>query len=981
MRSPALAIAWELRQRHRYALVALAGYALAFVAVWPLILGPGELTLDPPNGRAAAVMVPLSAAFLYFLAVFSFGLGGDLAARQSPFPARLFTLPVATRALAGWPMLFGTAAVASLWLLTAPFVRWSGGPDLPLIWPALLGAVFLAWTQVLTWTAYGLPGLRIVATVLWLAALDAAVILAVQLEVPEPRLVAMLAPQLPLAYLAACFVVGRARRGDVPDWRVVFARASRVAPDLSPRPDRFPSPFRAQLWFEWRQQGRVLPALVAILLPFELGLLFLARDEPPVLVGLTLLGVLLTPPLMAGFTAVTADQPGRDGGDSSGVTLTATRPLTSAALVAARLEAAVWSTLVAWLIVLVAVPLALALTGTWPAVADAVVGVVDVVGRPRAIVLALLGFAGLLASTWKQLVQSLGIALSGRAWLIRTNVLARLALLVIVWPVGDWVVGNGTVVIAALWEAGPWVLAVVACFKVSAAAWVVQRLHRSRLLGDRSLVRGAASWLAVVLALYAVLVWLVATPLIPRYLPALVAILAVPLARLSAAPLALAWSRHRGATGRADPESRTSLKSQTRVMGAVGVLLGLPLVLALVEAVSYEVRNRTNGTLVSSGREREYLLHVPASYDPAKPTPLVISMHGGAGWPALQRETSRWSTLADRQGFIVVYPSGIGGRGPRAWHMSPAGLARDVRFISDLIDALEAAYNIDATRIYADGLSNGGGMAFALSCTLSDRIAAVGMVASAQLLPFDWCTDPRAVPMIAFHGTADRTVPYHGGRSWVAPKAFPDMPTWAARWARRNRCRAEPVESAVAADVTRLEYTQCADDAAVALYTVHEGGHSWPGGGPLPEWLVGPTSRSIDATSLMWAFFREHRLAAGEGEEPTLPRRPRGVSGVPAERPSFLGALRSSAPKASGGERRDQAKSTRASRGSASGATPRGGASPGCGRRRRACRRRTPRPPSRSPPPGRRAAPARTAAPPPPAGRGRTPPPSGSPPR
>jgi polyhydroxybutyrate depolymerase len=101
---------------------------------------------------------------------------------------------------------------------------------------------------------------------------------------------------------------------------------------------------------------------------------------------------------------------------------------------------------------------------------------------------------------------------------------------------------------------------------------------------------------------------------------------------------------------------------------------------------------------------------------------------------------------------------------------------------------------------------------------------------------------------------------YHGGKSWVARVEFPDIPTWTAGWARRNRCGSNPVESAAAADVTRLEYADCADDAAVVLYTVKEGGHSWPGGGLLPEWLVGPTNRSIDATSLMWAFFRDHRL-------------------------------------------------------------------------------------------------------------------------
>jgi energy-coupling factor transporter ATP-binding protein EcfA2 len=117
----------------------------------------------------------------------------------------------------------------------------------------------------------------------------------------------------PLAYLAACFVVARARRGEVPDWRGVFARASRIARVLSPRQDRFPSPTRAQLWFEWRQQGRVLPAFVGILLPFELGLLYLARHEPPVLVEITLVAVLLTPPFMAGFTAAIAGRPGQGG--------------------------------------------------------------------------------------------------------------------------------------------------------------------------------------------------------------------------------------------------------------------------------------------------------------------------------------------------------------------------------------------------------------------------------------------------------------------------------------------------------------------------------------------------------------------------------------------------------------------------------------------------------------------------------------------
>jgi len=303
------------------------------------------------------------------------------------------------------------------------------------------------------------------------------------------------------------------------------------------------------------------------------------------------------------------------------------------------------------------------------------------------------------------------------------------------------------------------------------------------------------------------------------------------------------------------------MTSRTRVIGAVLILIGLPAVLALSEAVSSYVRNRNNGSIVSSGQKREYLLYVPRSYDASKPTPLVISMHGAGGWPTQQMNLSEWNRLAESERFIVVYPSGIEAGGPRVWHVGgEPGLTRDVRFISELTDKLETDYNIDPARIYANGFSNGGGMAFVLSCTLSDRIAAVGMVGAAQTLPWSWCTDHRAVPVIAFHGTADPMALYKGGQSWVAPRPFPPVLTWTASWARRNRCRPDPVDSAVGADVTRRAYVDCAQHADVVLYTVHGGGHQWFGGQALPKWFVGPDSRSVDATRQMWAFFRERSL-------------------------------------------------------------------------------------------------------------------------
>ncbi len=305
------------------------------------------------------------------------------------------------------------------------------------------------------------------------------------------------------------------------------------------------------------------------------------------------------------------------------------------------------------------------------------------------------------------------------------------------------------------------------------------------------------------------------------------------------------------------------MTARKRLIAAVLLVLGLPVLLVVFQALAFYSHNRNNGSIVSSDEKRQYLLYVPRSYDGSAPTPLVISMHGAGGWPTQQMEITEWNRVAERERFIVVYPSGVGNAGPRVWHVGTGpGLTRDVRFISELIDKLEATYNIDRERIYANGFSNGGGMAFVLSCTLSDRIAAVGMVGAAQTLPWSWCKDARAVPMIAFHGTADRFAFYDGGQSWVAPVPFPAVPTWTANWAKRNRCRPKPVESAVASDVTRREYIKCADDGDVALYTIRDGGHQWFGGEELPEFFVGRTTRNIDATSVMWAFFRAHPLHA-----------------------------------------------------------------------------------------------------------------------
>jgi polyhydroxybutyrate depolymerase len=277
--------------------------------------------------------------------------------------------------------------------------------------------------------------------------------------------------------------------------------------------------------------------------------------------------------------------------------------------------------------------------------------------------------------------------------------------------------------------------------------------------------------------------------------------------------------------------------------------------------------NRTNGSLVSLGKKRNYLLYVPETYDPATPTPLVISLHGFGEWPAHQMQISRWNDLARKLGFIVVYPCGT--EIPLRWHTygipgSDTDPMEDVTFISDLINKLEAEYNLDPTRIYVNGLSNGGGMAITLSCKLPEQIAAVGSVSGAY--PFSWseCHPSRPVPAIIFHGTGDPIVPYLGGQSHASGFSLPSITDWVTDLALYNGCANDPIKLPAVGDVHGIQFTNCASNCDVIFYTIEGGGHSWPGGGSLPRIIVGNTNRDIDATKMMWDFFCQYPLSGKE---------------------------------------------------------------------------------------------------------------------
>jgi polyhydroxybutyrate depolymerase len=260
--------------------------------------------------------------------------------------------------------------------------------------------------------------------------------------------------------------------------------------------------------------------------------------------------------------------------------------------------------------------------------------------------------------------------------------------------------------------------------------------------------------------------------------------------------------------------------------------------------------------ITADGLRRRYVLYIPATYDATEPTPLVFSIHGFVSNPEQQREYSNWEAIADKEPLIVVYPQGTGI--PTRWNAGDSDFigkstVDDVAFLRQVVATVSETVCIDPARIYVSGLSNGGGMSNRMACQASDMIAAMGGVAGAYS-PVT-CDVERPVSVIAFHGTADPIVGYHGTMS----QNLPDIETWAREWAERDGCSLTPTKIAATGDASGIRYADCEDDAEVVLYTIDGGGHTWPGGG-LKMDVLGKTSTDIDATAVMWAFFKRHPM-------------------------------------------------------------------------------------------------------------------------
>jgi polyhydroxybutyrate depolymerase len=261
----------------------------------------------------------------------------------------------------------------------------------------------------------------------------------------------------------------------------------------------------------------------------------------------------------------------------------------------------------------------------------------------------------------------------------------------------------------------------------------------------------------------------------------------------------------------------------------------------------------TDPHLEAGRRDRDYLLHLPSSYNSNRPAGVVVALHGYSGDAQGMEQGTGLSTAADRFGFIAVYPDGVMDVDANRYWNSVGNVGKspdDVLFVSLVLDQLQHSACVDPRRIFVTGFSNGGGMTGVLMCRLSHRIAAFAPVAGNFYRILDGCSTERPVSALEVHGTADDVIPYAGIPPAQEPAyPLPAIPDWLSMWASHDRCAADPSVFLETADAMGERWTGCSDGAEVAHYRIEGGGHA------IPASIGGRSFADV-----LWSFFTAHPL-------------------------------------------------------------------------------------------------------------------------
>jgi len=254
---------------------------------------------------------------------------------------------------------------------------------------------------------------------------------------------------------------------------------------------------------------------------------------------------------------------------------------------------------------------------------------------------------------------------------------------------------------------------------------------------------------------------------------------------------------------------------------------------------------------------REYVLHVPTSYDSGIASPLVINLHGFGDCATDFAESVggfyNFEDLANEENIIVAYPQGAyrPEKEDTYWEPGDNGsesiYENDVYFLKQLVLDISSDYNLDMSNVFAIGYSNGGMMAYSLACNASELFSGIGIMSGALL--DDACSLENAVPIITFHGIADGVLPYDGNQWYRSVSEVVDF------WLDLNNIPASSIETTSFNDgnAVRDAYSGGSDASCLQLYTIHEefdkpGDHVW-----FSEALEG-----ISPNRIMWNFFMDN---------------------------------------------------------------------------------------------------------------------------
>jgi len=282
-------------------------------------------------------------------------------------------------------------------------------------------------------------------------------------------------------------------------------------------------------------------------------------------------------------------------------------------------------------------------------------------------------------------------------------------------------------------------------------------------------------------------------------------------------------------------------------------------------------------TIMTNGLERTYRIHIPPSLPENISPALLFVLHGGGGTGEGMERTltlGGFNVLSDQYNFIVVYPDGI----EKNWNDGRKNVTipahqqniDDVGFFNALIDNFTMEFNIDAKRIFVTGISNGAMMSYRLAFEIPEKIAAIAPIAGAiptDLLYYNVSHVPISVCVMS--GTNDPLVPWNGGQIGFPRKprgTVISVPESVLFWVTHNNCSSLPnitlLPDTDPTDHTWVQrdiYCDGTDNTEVILYTIYNGGHTWPDGYQyFPEVLVGRTSHDINANTVIWEFFSSH---------------------------------------------------------------------------------------------------------------------------